>query len=1113
MKGLNIIASNRMEVLAEKLADVLAGPLSSPLTPEIIVVQSRGMERWVSMQLAAFHGICANVRFPFPRRMIQDIFHAVLPGWEAEQDFNPELAAWRIMSLLTVASSRPGFEPLAAYLHDDSQGLKRFQLSRQIARLFDQYLIFRPEMILNWEKRISDGDEYSWQADLWRLFVEEGKIVHPAVLRLSLQDVMIRRGNQLSACLPERISIFGISYLPPFYLDIFLAVSSFMEVNFFLLNPSREFWFDIRSSREISREVKLVKGSVEKGMENEELSRSELYLEEGNSLLASLGTLGREFWSFLGECSGREEEYYVEPGETSLLHAIQSDILNLREGGGEADADGREVMFSEERSLQIHACHSPMREVEVLHDSLLDLLEADPSLQPHDIVVMTPEIETYAPFITAVFETVDEDAPGLVDQPKIPYHIVDRATISGRPVLGGLLKILDLPLGRFAAGEVLSLLEVAAIRNRFGLTEADIDQVSRWVADSGIRWGIDERSRLREGLPEIATNSWQWGLKRMLLGYALPARNNELFSGIMPCETAEGSEARLLGILAEFTERLFLTAESLSQDRTLSDWGSLLDDISDRFFLGDEDSEPDIRNLRQLASDLKNLQEKAGFPEKISLAIVRSFLQDRFQATGADGGFLSRGVTFCSLLPMRSIPFRVICLMGMNNGDYPRRPQTPSFDLMARHPRRGDRSRRNDDRYLFLEALLSARDTLYISYVGQSMEDNSRIPPSVVVSELLDYVRRGFVLKDCNIDELLITYHPLQAFSPVCFTEESCRLFSYSEENRKAANTLLKRSSLTSIPGAEAERLPEDPAMATQATIRDLIAFFRHPARFFLQRRLAVFLGEADIVLEENEHFDVEGLDRYGIEQLLMEKEIETGHMEEVYPVLAAQGLLPHGAVGQSRFDALKRDICHFVRSYKHILHSENIPPRDIDLEVAGFRLSGRLEGLGSRGLLHYRYATLKGKDHLKLWIMHLLLHATDGPDGGDRESLLLGKNGLWRYSAIDEARCHLEKLISLYREGLCRPLHFFPETSWAYAVKILRNGELSEEAEESAWDAARKAWEGDDFQRGEGVDHYNRLCFGDFSPQDVEFQELSLNVYRPLLETQWKKKSNRKAP
>jgi exodeoxyribonuclease V gamma subunit len=208
---------------------------------------------------------------------------------------------------------------------------------------------------------------------------------------------------------------------------------------------------------------------------------------------------------------------------------------------------------------------------------------------------------------------------------------------------------------------------------------------------------------------------------------------------------------------------------------------------------------------------------------------------------------------------------------------------------------RGDRSRRNDDRYLFLEALLSARDTLYISYVGQSMEDNSRIPPSVVVSELLDYVRRGFVLKDRNIDELLITYHPLQAFSPVCFTEESCRLFSYSEENRKAANTLLKRSSLTSIPGAEAERLPEDPAMATQATIRDLIAFFRHPARFFLQRRLAVFLGEADIVLEENEPFDVEGLDRYGIEQLLMEKEIETGHMEEVYPVLAAQGLLPHG--------------------------------------------------------------------------------------------------------------------------------------------------------------------------------------------------------------------------
>lgn len=1103
MNGLKLFVSNRMEVLAEKLADVLARPPASTLMPEVIVVQSRGMERWISMQLASFHGICANVRFLFPRNTIQQIFHAVLPAWEPENDFDPELAAWRIMNLLPNASQRPGFEPLAAYLDDDPAGLKRFQLSRQIARLFDQYLIFRPEMILDWEKGIQKSDEEAWQAQLWRLFTEDCKIIHPAALRQSFQEVL-RRGSPNPGDLPERLSIFGISYLPPFYLETLIAASSFIEVNFFLLNPSREFWFDIRSSREIARELKRARVGREEGRGKEDLSGDALYLEEGNSLLASLGTLGREFWSSLAECSGCENEYYVEPGEVSLLAAIQSDILNLRERGVDGESDRRTEVFPGDRSLQIHACHSPMREVEVLHDSLLAILDADPSLQPHDIVVMAPDIEVYTPFIAAVFETADE---GLVEPQKIPYHIADRTIINGNPVLEGFLAILELPLGRFTAGDVLSLLDVDAIRNRFGLSESDLDRISRWVADSGIRWGIDGRSRLREGLPEISANSWRWGLQRLLLGYALPARENELFAGILPFETVEGSETRLLGILATFTERLFTVAESLDQERSLRDWGNLLEDIVAGFFQGDEDLEPDVRILRQLGTELKSLQEKNGYEEKISLAVLRSLLSERFRIAGDDSGFLSRGITFCSLLPMRSIPFRVVCLLGMNNGDYPRRPQTPGFDLMARHPRQGDRSRRNDDRYLFLEALLSARDTLYISYIGQSMEDNSKIPPSVVVSELLDYIRQGFRLDGGDPDEFILTYHPLQAFSPACFSGESPRLFSYSRDNCRAATALLNRKPGSAIADAESRILPEDPELETHLEIRELISFFHHPARYFLEKRLGVTLKETDIGFGESEPFDLEGLERYSVEQRLLEREIETGRMEELYPALAAQGRLPHGAVGQSRISAIGRDIRTFVRRYGEVLRLGSLPPRDIDLELAGFRLSGQLEGIRSRGLVHYRYTTLKARDYLKLWIMHLLLNVTGGSNEGALESLLLGKDGMWKYSPVEDARSRLEELLTLYREGMRRPLHLFPNSSWAYAGKMIKTDDPAEEDRTAALDAARRVWEGDDFLRGEGIDEYNRLCFGDCDPLDGEFHNLSLTVYGPLLEARQKEK------
>jgi len=1090
MNGLNLFVSNRMEILAKKLADVLDRPLASALTQEIIVVQSKGMERWISMQMASFHGICANVRFPFPRYMIQELFHSVLPAWESERIFDSEHFAWRIMELLPACSSRPGFEPLAAYLSHDPQGLKRYQLSRKIVQIFDQYLIFRPEMILNWEKGIQKGEEEVWQAELWRLLIDDGKVIHPASLRQAFHETL-GQGSPIFPSLPERLSLFGISYLPPFYLEIFLAVSSFMEVNFFLLNPSREFWFDIRSSREISHQLKKAESSD--GEDDRDLTDKNLYLEEGNSLLASLGTLGREFWSFLSDSSGREEELYSDPGETSLLTAIQSDILNLRERGGEGAAV--------DRSIQISACHSPMREVEVLFDSLLALLDDDPSLQPHDILVMAPDIETYAPFISAVFETADEGVPGLAESPKIPYHIADRAMISGNTVLEGFQAILELPLGRFTANEVLSLLEVAAIRTRFGLSESDLDRITRWISDSGIRWGIDSRSRLREGLPEISANSWQWGLERLLLGYALPAREDELFCGILPCETGEGSETQLLGILATFAERLFSTAESLVPERTLAGWGQILGDIADRFFQGDEDHEPDIRILRRLCPDLKTLQEKTGFTEKISLAVLRSCLDERFRVSGTDSGFLSRGITFCSLLPMRSIPFQVICLMGMNNGDYPRRPLTPDFDLMARHPRRGDRSRRNDDRYLFLEALLSARDTLYISYVGQSMEDNSKIPPSVVVSELIDYIRQGLAPGDCDLAESLVTFHPLQAFSPASFTGQSSCLFSYSAENCRAATALRNRKPASTPPDRRSETLPEATEMENHVTVRDLISFFRNPARYFLERRLGVNLTETNIGMEENEPFDLEGLDRYNVEQRLMEREIATGDMEEFYPVLSAQGRLPHGSVGLSRFSAVSRDIRTFVRRHRNVLHSETLTAPDIDLEVAGFRLSGQIEGLRSRGLVHYRYTTLKAGDYLKLWLMHLLLQAAGGPEGYALESLLLGKDGAWKYPPVDDARDRLEELLHLYRTGLQRPLHFFPETSWAYAKKMIKDGDPTVDREEAALDAARKAWEGSNFLREEGLDDYFRLCFSDFDPLDREFQELSLTLYGPLIE------------
>jgi exodeoxyribonuclease V gamma subunit len=439
----------------------------------------------------------------------------------------------------------------------------------------------------------------------------------------------------------------------------------------------------------------------------------------------------------------------------------------------------------------------------------------------------------------------------------------------------------------------------------------------------------------------------------------------------------------------------------------------------------------------------------------------------------------------------------------MNNSDYPRRPQTPGFDLMNRHPRPGDRNRRNDDRYLFLEALLSARDRLYISYVGQSMEDNSKIPPSVVVSELLDYIRQGGPENDKPAAEP-VTFHPLQAFNPLCFSGESTRLFSYSHEDCRAAEALLNRHFSSSRSDEEVERLPEDPEMEKGVTLRELIDFLRNPARYFLKKRLGVILEESDVQQVENEPFDLSGLDKYSIGQSLLEKEISTGHLEALYPAIAAEGRLPHGAVGQYELDKFSEEIRKFVRQNQEILRSERLPALDVDLEIDGFRITGQLEGLRPSGLVHYRYAVIKAKDHLKLWIMHLLLQAVSGPEYKGRESLLMGKDGAWTYSPVEDPQSRRGEIICHYREGVCRPLHFFPESSWAYAESIRKSGGCIDESDEAALDKARTLWE-DSYLLGEGTGGYYRLCFGNSEPLDAEFRELSLAIYGPLFEAQRK--------
>lgn len=1064
---MNIIISNRLEVLSRALAEVVRTPRSSPLDPEIIVVQSRGMERWISLELAEHNGIFANGSFPFPNTFLQDIFRILIPDLPDASPFDPGVMTFRIMGLLPSFLNRPGFESLKAYLDDGREGLKSYQLSEKIADVFDQYLVFRPEMIFQWEA----GKAEHWQAQLWRALTEGNDSQHRAQLRRIVFE-RLRGPLNSDQRLPQRVSIFGISYLPPFHIETFAELSRYMTVNVFLLNPCREYWADIVTDREQSRIRE--KYSTPWG------EHQPLHLERGNRLIASMGILGRDFFHLIHEFDSYLDERFEDGGVDTLLSCIQTDILNLEDRPSPSEPYPLKV---DDTSIRIHACHSPMREIEVLHDHLLAMFEEDPALMPKDVFVMTPDIETYAPYIHAVFDAqTDEDL-------HIPYRVADRSVRSESRVIEGFMSLLDLKDSRMSAVQVMARLEIAPIREAYDLSESDLDMIRRWIKDTNIRWGIDGASRRKIGLPDLPDNTWRSGIDRLLLGYAMPGGDRRLYEGILPYDHIEGNDALVLGKFLEFIQQLFEMSDDLKHDRNIGGWSSFLNGILESFITGGGAFERDTQVVRQAIEALTQQAALAEWNETVDLNVICSYLDQRFSREDMGFGFISGGVTFCAMLPMRSIPAKVICLIGMGTEAFPRKSTSLGFDYLARYPKRGDRSRRNDDKYLFLEALISARERLYISYVGRSIRDNSRIPPSSLVSELLDYIADGFGLSESR----LVTLHRLQAFSPRYFKEENGELFSYSKENLLAAVSYDDEKGPSPFLSGP---LAPPPEAWRHLTIEQWAAFYNHPTRYFLDMRLGMKIREQQTLIDETENFNLDGLEKYSIGQDLVRTiqpgDSLKGHMQ----LQRAKGTLPHGKVGEVLYGEMSADAEDFINRISGPTAGDRFEARDVRFHGGDFQVAGTLSDLFEIGQVRVRYGNKRAKDLLNAWLYHLMLHEVPDTDI-PRQTLLICKDSAWQFDRLDNSREILASLLESYWRGLSEPIHFFPESSFIYGRSVLVRHKEPDDAVETA----RKKWEGNEFSRGESDDPHYQLCFSRTDPIDDAFEKIALEIFGPLLE------------
>lgn len=1102
---LRVYHSNRLDVLEALMEFIVERErLDDPFEPEMILVQSTGMAQWLQMTLSQKFGIAANIDFPLPASFIWDMFVRGLPEIPKESAFNKQSMSWKLMTLLPQLLEREDFTLLRHYLTDDSDKRKLFQLSSKAADLFDQYLVYRPDWLAQWETgHLVEGlgEAQAWQAPLWKALVEyTDELGQPRWHRANLYQRFIETLESATTCppgLPSRVFICGISALPPVYLQALQALGKHIEIHLLFTNPCRYYWGDIKDPAYLAklltrqrrhsfedRELPLFRDSENAG----QLFNSDGEQDVGNPLLASWGKLGRDYIYLLSDLeSSQELDAFVDVTPDNLLHNIQSDILEL-ENRAVAGVNIEEFSRSDNKrpldpldsSITFHVCHSPQREVEVLHDRLLAMLEEDPTLTPRDIIVMVADIDSYSPFIQAVFGSAPADR-------YLPYAISDRRARQSHPVLEAFISLLSLPDSRFVSEDVLALLDVPVLAARFDITEEGLRYLRQWVNESGIRWGIDDDNVRELELPATGQHTWRFGLTRMLLGYAMESAQGE-WQSVLPYDESSGLIAELVGHLASLLMQLNIWRRGLAQERPLEEWLPVCRDMLNAFFLPDAETEAAMTLIEQQWQAIIAEGLGAQYGDAVPLSLLRDELAQRLDQERISQRFLAGPVNICTLMPMRSIPFKVVCLLGMNDGVYPRQLAPLGFDLMSQKPKRGDRSRRDDDRYLFLEALISAQQKLYISYIGRSIQDNSERFPSVLVQELIDYIGQSHYLpgdEALNCDESearvkahLTCHHTRMPFDPQNY--QPGNLQSYAREWLPAASQAGKAHSefVQPLPFTLPETVP----------LETLQRFWAHPVRAFFQMRLQVNFRTEDSEIPDTEPFILEGLSRYQINQQLLNALVEQDDAERLFRRFRAAGDLPYGAFGEIFWETQCQEMQQLAD--RVIACRQPGQSMEIDLACNGVQITGWLPQVQPDGLLRWRPSLLSVAQGMQLWLEHLVYCAS----GGNGESrLFLRKDGEWRFPplAAEQALHYLSQLIEGYREGMSVPLLVLPESggAWLKTCYDAQNDAMLDD--DSTLQKARtkflQAYEGNMMVRGEGDDIWYQRLWRQLTPETME--------------------------
>ncbi|GFG52259.1 exodeoxyribonuclease V subunit gamma [Mycolicibacterium agri] len=1087
--ALHLHRAERTDLLADGLGALLSNPLDDPFAEELVIVPAKGVERWLSQRLSHIlgrgtgqDGICAGIAFRNPRSLIAEITGTAgsgsiggsagsgsiggsassgsiggsagsgsIGGSAAGDPWHPDTLVWPLLDVIDASCDDDWCKPLATHLGHFESGEerelrmgRRYAVARRLAGLFASYARQRPQLLIDWENGDDAGidADLSWQPHLWRALLDRVDADPPHIQHAKTLATL----QESPTDLPERLSLFGYTRLPCTEIELLHALSTHHDLHLWLPHPSDILW----------RQLNGVHGQIPR---REDTSHREV----GHPLLATLGRDLRELQRGLPPDPQTDEYLGGNDRPDTLLGWLQSDIT-----ANAVRPEGR-TLRSDDRSVQVHSCHGPARQIDVLREVLLGLLADDETLEPRDILVMCPDIETYAPLIVAGFGLGDM-INGVHPAHKLRVRLADRSLVQTNPLLRVASQLLSLAGGRATSSEVLDLAHAGPVRACFGFTDDSLEDITRWVRQANIRWGFDREHRKPYGV-DFVQNTWCFGIDRVLAGVAMSDDSHAWIQTTLPLDDVSSNRVELAGQLAEFVYRLHHVVGSLTGAKPLREWLTALENGVNLLARVDDD---DAWQISQLQREFGDVLADAGPRAETLMRLpdIRALLDRHLAGRPTRANFRTGTLTVCTMVPMRSVPHRVVCLVGLDDGVFPRLGVVDGDDVLARNPMTGERDIRSEDRQLLLDAIGAATEKLIITYTGANEYSGQERPPAVPLAELLDALDRT---TEHRVRDRIVVKHPLQPFDtrnviPGELVPGTAFTFDSTVLNAAEARCGDRAERPPFISGPLPAPPPDDVVLA------DLASFFRDPVKGFFRALEYTLPWEVDGV-EDAMPVDINALEEWTVGDRMLDDMLRGMAPDQAREAEWRRGTLPPGRLGWRRATEIRDQstlLAEAARAYRTV----DPGAVDVDIDLDGRRVSGTVSPVFGQRLVSVTYSKLDGRHMLQSWIFLLALAAHD--PSRDWAAVCIGraKRGTMPAKETLRAPSHakdlLADLVALYDEGRRQPLPLPVKTSyaWAYARHTHGDpersalykwksdrypGEDAEPAHERAW--GRGAW------------------------------------------------------